>query len=99
MPPWVASLGQLLIGISFFLFGLGFVTIVWKVAWATRGWVDAEKQRAQLNQELVAMVREFIQTQREANDEQRKTNEQLALGIRTVASRLRTLEEDKLVNS
>jgi hypothetical protein len=95
MPAWVAQLGQLLLGIAALLFGVGFLTIVWKVAWAMRGWVDAEKDRAHMNEELMALVKEFVKVQVAANDEQRRMNEQFSTGIRALGSRLGEFEKDR----
>jgi hypothetical protein len=75
MPPWFADLGRLLIGVASLIVSLGVTALVWKLAWVMRGRVELENRRAQINENLVALVGEFMALQKVSIEEQRRANE------------------------
>ena len=93
MPPWVSDLGRLLIGISALILSLGFATAIWKVAWAMRGYVEAERARHEMNEKLVVLVQEFIAVQRDANEIQRDMNKSFENSIKLHGMRIERIEE------
>jgi hypothetical protein len=55
--------------LSFLMTAAGFVALAWRVSWGVRGFVEAERARAETEQEIARMVAGFIQAQRETNDQ------------------------------
>jgi hypothetical protein len=54
--------------LAFLMTSAGFLALVWRISWGVRGFVEAEQRRANVDQELVGMLKDFIQAQREHND-------------------------------
>lgn len=50
------------------IMSLGFITLVWRVSWTLRGWVEMEEQRAKRSEEAVKIIGNFIETQKDANN-------------------------------
>jgi hypothetical protein len=99
MPPWANELARLLIGVALFGVSLGFISVIWKISWALRGYVVTEQTRAETTQELVKLVREFMEDQRvanatqmEGNKLQRETNDKLWMAVQVHGMRINTLE-------
>lgn len=53
--------------ISFPLACFGTLAILLKASWGLRGYVEAQKAHADVQLQLVAVIREFAETQKEAN--------------------------------
>lgn len=70
-----------------FVMSLGFVTLVWRVSWAIRGWVETEKQRAVTEDKIVAALNGFIASQSE-------TNTRLSTTIRVLAQEVQDIREE-----
>jgi predicted XRE-type DNA-binding protein len=69
MTPAVQSALATAAALSFIMTSAGFVALVWRMSWAVRGFVEAERERAQTEQEIARMLAGFIQAQRETNDQ------------------------------
>ncbi len=69
----------------------GFVTLVWRVSWGVRGFVETEQKRAEIENEIAELVRDFVATQRE-------TNEQIWTAIQVQAERVNRLVEERVGN-
>lgn len=94
IPPWIVSLFQGLLSLSA-------LAIVWKLAWAVRGWVEAQKTRAENEQQILHAIERFgssIQSLAEliskGIEEQRETNKQIWTAVQLHAARLNKLEDD-----
>lgn len=92
MPAWANDVARLIFAIAGLAFSLGFIGLVWRVAWAARGFAETEKSRARTNEQLVQLVSDFIRVQQQ-------TNQELSIGLRTLAGRVRKLEEEDMVGS
>lgn len=88
-----AEIARLFLGIAALVLSAGFSTLVWRISWMMRGYVDAERERARTNEELVGLVREFMETQKTANAEQRRQNDEIWTAIQVHAYRLNDLEK------
>ena len=53
--------------VAFPLACLGFLALVWKISWTLRGWVEAQQAHATVQGQMVEAIREFAETQKEAN--------------------------------
>jgi ATP-dependent protease Clp ATPase subunit len=66
---------------------IGAVTfLVWRVAYAAGTVAEAQRQRTHVESELLKLVRDFIEAQRE-------TNKHLSVAIEVHAARLNKMEE------
>ena len=69
----VVTLGVLLIAV-------GFLVLVWRLSWCLKGYVATELQRSRYEERIVAMLHDYIESQR-------TTNEQIWMSLQTHADR------------
>jgi hypothetical protein len=73
-----------LLGIAVLAFAAsaaGFLALVWRLSWSLQGFVATELQRSRYEERIIAVLHDYIETQR-------STNEQLWMAAQVQADRL-----------
>lgn len=88
LAPQLVLLG-ILVALGFLASAASFLVLVWRLSWSLQGYVATELQRAKYEERIVAMLHDYIQTQRQ-------TNEQLWMALQVHADRLNRWREQDL---
>ncbi|HKS97132.1 MAG TPA: hypothetical protein VJV74_13495 [Terriglobia bacterium] len=78
-----------LVTIAFVSTALSFLVLVWRLSWSMQGFVATELQRAKYEERIVAMLHDYI-------DVQRQTNEQLWMALDVHSDRLNRWTEKRV---
>ena len=71
----------LMVGMAALLVAVGFLLLVWRFLWCLQGYVATELQRSKYEERIIAMLHDYIETQRVAN-------EHLSMSVQVQADRL-----------
>jgi len=63
------------------MIGIGWLVLVWQLSWYFKGYVATELQRCKYEERIVAMIHDYIESQR-------TTNEQLWMSMQVHGDRL-----------
>ena len=75
--------------LSFAAASVSFLLLVWRLSWSLQGYVATELQRAKYEERVVAMLHDFVETQR-------ATNEQTWMALQVQADRLNRWSEKRI---
>ncbi len=76
----------ILVSLGFLASAAAFLILVWRLSWSLQGYVATELQRSKYEERIVAMLHDYIETQRQ-------TNEQLWMALQVHADRLNRWRE------
>ena len=88
LPSLLVLLG-VLVALGFLASAVSFLVLVWRLSWSLQGYVATELQRSKYEERIVAMLHDYIETQRQ-------TNEQLWMALQVHADRLNRWREQAL---
>lgn len=77
-----------LVTVAFVSTALSFLVLVWRLSWSMQGYVATELQRAKYEERIVAMLHDYIEVQRQ-------TNEQLWMALEVSSDRLNRWAEKR----
>jgi len=63
------------------LIAVGFLALVWRLAWCLKGYIATELQRSRYEERIIAMLHDYIEAQH-------TTNEQMWMSLQVHADRL-----------
>lgn len=67
--------------------------LVWRVAYAAGMFAKTQDERTKIEGDMLSIVREFIETQKETNKELHDANKHLSVAIEVHAARLNKVED------
>jgi hypothetical protein len=88
VPPILIFLATLAV-LAFAATAVSFLMLVWRLSWSLQGYVATELQRSKYEERVVALLHEFIETQR-------ATNEQTWMALQVQADRLNRWTEKRI---
>ncbi|HMD96484.1 MAG TPA: hypothetical protein VKM93_04020 [Terriglobia bacterium] len=68
------------VAVAAIVIAAGFLVLVWRLSWCLKGYVATELQRSKYEERIVAMLHDYIESQR-------TTNEQLWMSMQVHADR------------
>ncbi len=77
-----------LVTLAFAATAVSFLVLVWRLSWGLQGFVATELQRSKYEERVVAMLHDYIETQRQ-------TNEQLWMALQVNSDRLNRWTEKR----
>ena len=84
--PMLIFLGTLAV-VAFIATAISFLLLVWRLSWSLQGYVATELQRSKYEERVVALLHEYIENQRQ-------TNEQFWMALQVHAERLNRWKEE-----
>ena len=88
VPPIIIFLATLAV-LAFAATAASFLLLVWRLSWGLQGYVATELQRSKYEERVVAMLHDFVETQR-------ATNEQTWMALQVQADRLNRWTEKRI---
>jgi hypothetical protein len=89
VPPTLVFLATLAT-LALIAVAVGFLLLVWRISFAVQGYVATELQRSKYEERIIAMLHDYMETQKQ-------TNEQLWMALEVHSDRLNRWTERRLM--